>query len=72
MLPADSPLSCRFRLSVENKEELEARGRVVRSDRNADELELVFPFRIAIEFDANTPDIEELLKDAQSRLRETP
>jgi hypothetical protein len=68
-VPADSALTCRFRLSVETSDELVTRGRVIRTERNVDDLELVFPHRVAIAFDSRLPEIEELLKNAQARLR---
>jgi hypothetical protein len=68
-LPADSVTTCRFRLSLDATEELTVRGHVLRSDRNQDDLELVFPYRIAVEFDTPRPDIEEMLRHAQDRLR---
>jgi hypothetical protein len=41
----------------------------VRSERNSDDLELVFPHRIAIEFEPPWPVIEELLKNAETHHR---
>jgi hypothetical protein len=70
VVPPDSALSCRFRLSAEASDELVTRGRVIRCERNVDDLELVFPFRVAISFDPRKPEIEELLKNAQARLRD--
>jgi hypothetical protein len=72
LLPADSVTTCRFRLSLDSSDELTVRGRVVRSDKNQDDLELVFPFRVAIEFDTARTDIEEMLRHAQDRLRVAP
>ena len=69
MLPADSITTCKFRLSLESADEVTVRGRVVRIERNQDDLELVFPFRVAIEFDTPRADIEEMLRHAQDRLR---
>jgi hypothetical protein len=68
-LPADSLTTCRFRLSQDAGDEIVVRGRVLREDRNADDLELVFPFRVAIEFEAPRNDIEEMLRHAQDRIR---
>lgn len=64
-------VTCRFRISPEESTELTAEGRVLRCSRNADDLELVFPHRVAIEFDTPKPEIEESLKNAQARLRES-
>ena len=69
VVPTDSITTCRFRLSLDATEEFVVRGHVLRADRNQDDLELVFPFRIAIEFDTPRPDIEEMLRHAQDRLR---
>ena len=70
VVPPDSALTCRFRLSAEASDELVTRGRVIRCDRNVDDLELVFPYRVAIAFDPRPPEIEEALKNAQARLRD--
>src|SRR5580704_17925464 len=59
VVPPDSALTCRFRLSVDTSDELVARGRVIRCERNVDDLELVFPYRVAISFDPRPPEIEE-------------
>jgi hypothetical protein len=68
-LPADSITTCRFRLSLDDTDETTIRGRVLREERNVDDLELVFPFRVAIEFDTPRPDIEERFRHAQDQLR---
>ncbi len=70
-LPTDSVTTCRFRLSLSDADEISVRGRVVRESRNEDDLELVFPFRVAIEFDTPRPDIEEQLRHAEERHRVT-
>ena len=70
MLAAGGQVTCQFRLSVDSPEELAITGKVIRSERNADELELVFPFRVGITFDPPRTDLEEQLRHAQAHLRE--
>jgi hypothetical protein len=60
-------VNCRFRVSPADADELCLPGKIVRGERNADDLELVFPFRLAVGFEPPRLDIEELLKNAQAR-----
>jgi hypothetical protein len=69
-LEAGSAIRCQFRLSLDTKDELVAEAKVLRCERNADELELVFPHRIAITFDPPRLDLEEHLRHAQTTLRQ--
>lgn len=54
-------VTARFRVSVDSPEHNLA-GRVVRRDENADELQLAFPFRLAVEFDHAQSDLEERIR----------
>ena len=63
-------MTCSFRLSTAPSEkEQVTTGRILRCDRNDDDLELVFPYRVAVEFSPPPLDIEETLKRAESKLR---
>ena len=63
------PLTATFRLPPMLSHEVACHARVVRSTKNSDDLELVFPFRVAIEFEAPHPEIEELLRNAEHHAR---
>jgi hypothetical protein len=70
LVAGGSPVTCSFRLSTAPSEkEQVTTGRILRCDRNDDDLELVFPYRVAVEFSPPPLDIEETLKRAESKLR---
>ena len=69
LLETDRRITCSFRISLQDSIDFSIEGRVVRGERNVDDLELVFPFRIAISFEPPLPDIEERLKNAQASHR---
>lgn len=70
-LEPDTPVACAFRLSLEAKADLSVEGVVVRAERNADDLELVFPFLLAVAFNPPRADIEEMLRHAEEQFRES-
>jgi hypothetical protein len=70
LLDAQLAVTCSFRLSPDATEDVAIAGRILRADPNVDDLGLVFPYRLAIAFDPPRPDIEELLRHAETRLRE--
>jgi len=70
LLDPQLSVSCSFRLSMDASDDFSTPGRVLRADPNADDLGLVFPYRLAIAFEPPRPDIEELLRHAETRLRQ--
>jgi hypothetical protein len=67
----ETSVTCEFRLSLEAKTDLSAMGVLVRAERNANDLELVFPFLLAVAFDPPRADIEEMLRHAEKLFRES-
>lgn len=67
-LAQDQEVTLRFKVPPELREERELKGRILRIEPNAEDPQGMFPYRIAVEFDAIDASLVPFLEEAERQM----